>query len=161
MKLASLSLLSLALTVTPLLAVDFQSQPSLVPPVVIPQGTQRMEAYYAPTPTPDAAMAPTPIYSTPVYAAPPMPLYTNVRYRQERKIHPCAKPMIVEAPNPCYDPCDPCSPKCVVVEVCAPPCEVPCVKVRRCGDKLVYDFDNGYAVNVIVRRDHLVVDYDR
>lgn len=162
MKLAPLSLLGLVLACTPLLAFDYQSQPMLVPPVAlppvtIPQGMHRIDAYHSPSPTPDAG-----VYAAPIYTvAPPLPLYTNVRYRQERKIHPCAKPMIIEAPNPCYDPCDPCSPKCVVIEVCAPPCEAPCVAVRRHGDKLVYDFRNGYAVNVIVRRDHLVVDYDR
>jgi hypothetical protein len=155
MKFATLSLVAV-LAAAPLLAAQPPAQ--LVPPVVTP-GAPRIETYYSPTP--DAVVSGSAVYSAPIYSAPPVPLFTNVRYRQERKIAACAKPMIVEAPNPCYDPCNPCTSKCVLVEICAPPCETPCVEVRRNGDKLTYNFRDGHAVNVIVRRDHLVVDYDR
>lgn len=165
MKFATVSLVA-ALAAAPLLAAQPQQQ-LVVPPVATTQAAPRIDAYYAPTPTPDVVISGSPmisnspVFSAPVYTVAPAPLYTNVRYRQERKIHPCAKPICVEAPNPCYDPCNPLSPKCVLVEICAPPCETPCVEVRRNGDKLVYNFRGGHAVNVIVRRDHLVVDYDR
>ncbi len=138
----------------PMSSQPVYSQPSYgqpTEPVLIPQPMD-MDNYYVP------GAPSTTIYSSPIITQ-PAPLFRDVRYRQERNIHPLAVSTIVEAPNPCYDCKNPYSPKCVCIEVCMPPCGQPCIEVKRNGDKLTYDFGK-YAVNVIVRRDHLVVNYD-
>ncbi|MFM7161105.1 MAG: hypothetical protein ACKO3P_12125 [Planctomycetaceae bacterium] len=94
-----------------------------------------------------------------------VPLYGRVRYRQERKTHPCAVPMFVMIPDPCWrpDPRGPCDqvPPCVAVEVCVPPCSVcpPKITCRRRGALIRYDFGK-YAVNIRTVRGQVVVDYD-
>jgi hypothetical protein len=94
-----------------------------------------------------------------------VPLYERVRYRQERKTHPCAVPMYVMIPDPCWrpDPRGPCDqvPPCVAVEVCVPPCSVcpPRITCRRRGAVIRYDFGK-YAVNIRSVRGVVVVDYD-
>lgn len=113
----------------------------------------------APAATPDPVSAAPTEYEY-VVTSEPVEIYTNVKYRQTRKIHPCAEPKIVQVPNPCYDPCDPCcGPKCVFVKICVPPCDCPCVSVKRCGEKIRYDYGK-YAVDVVVRRNFVLVDYD-
>ena len=91
-------------------------------------------------------------YSAP--AVQPVALYRNVKYRDERKMHPCAVPTIVQVP----DPCNPCC--CVNIQICAPPCE--CLCVRRgglLGRKIVFDYGK-YQVDVRNRNGCLIVDYD-
>ncbi|ODA33561.1 hypothetical protein [Planctopirus hydrillae] len=69
-------------------------------------------------------------------------LYECVDYRRERNIAPCAVPKIVSI----KDPCNPC--QCVCVKICVPPCA--CeeeVKVRRGGDKVIYDYGK-YSVEL-------------
>ncbi len=102
----------------------------------------------SPTPVPDAV-------SSPVVVSPSaaVPLYTNVKYRDERNIAPCAVPTIVMVPDPCND----CG--CVAVQICVPPCETPCVKTKRCGHKVVYDYGK-YSVEITSARGKVVVDYD-
>lgn len=94
-----------------------------------------------------------------------VPLYKCVKYRDERKIAPCAVPMVVMVKDPCWrdDPCDPCdAPRCVAVKICVPPCsECPPRISCRCGGAVVrYDFGK-YAVDIRSQRGVVVVDYDR
>ena len=102
-------------------------------------------------------------YSGPVTAMPMMAstveVYQNVRYRGERNIAPCAKPIIVQIPDPCACKTACCPTPCVNVQICVPQCGCPCVKVTRCGDKVRYDYGK-YAVNVISARGRVIVDYD-
>lgn len=117
-----------------------------------------------PTPVPQNALppspggAPLPMVAPP--AAGPIALYDCVKYRQCRKIAPCAVPMVVSVKDPCSLPCD-CCEKCVNVEICVPQCECP-PTVTTCnnGCKVRYDFGK-YAVNITSRRGVVIVDYDR
>jgi hypothetical protein len=87
-------------------------------------------------------------------AGPPPVLFTDVKVRHPRKIHPCAVPTIVEVP----DPCDPCCT--VLVEICAPPCELRCVKPNGLLKRQTR-FDYGeYKVDIIPRGGRLIIDYD-
>jgi hypothetical protein len=89
-------------------------------------------------------------------------LFECVRYRDCRKIAPCAVPMIVSVKDPCacYNPCDCCAtPKCVNVEICVPPCDCADIRVTRNGNKVRYCFGK-YAVEITSRRGCVIVDYD-
>ena len=101
-------------------------------------------------------------YDGPVTAMPVMPatveLYQNVRYRAERNIAPCAKPIIVQIPDPCACKTACCPTPCVNVQICVPQCGCPCVKVTRCGDRVSYDYGK-YAVIVTSARGKVYVDY--
>lgn len=125
-----------------------------------------------PLPAPEYSQAPT--YAAPTYAAPiseyvapvpppgyigtPIPTYgihqvqhnrVPIRYKDLKRIHPCAEPMTV-----CVDTV--CGP--VLVDICVPPhCCEPEIKHKR--NKIVYDFGD-YEVDIHDRKDHLVVDYD-
>jgi hypothetical protein len=128
--------------------------PSLSAPVVT---SEALPSYLVePTPVDEPTPAvpqevPVPVVSAPVYAGPA--LFTKVKVRDERKIHPCAVPVVVSAP-------DPCNPRCqVCVEVCVPPCTPAQVSCRRCGEKIIYDFGK-YEVELTARRGRVVVDYD-
>ena len=104
----------------------------------------------APTPIPDGRMvAP----ATPVVLGTAAPLYTNVRYKDQRNIAPCAVPTIVQVPDPCND----CG--CVNVQICVPPCEAACIKVSKCGKKVKYDYGD-YRVEITSARGRVTVDYD-
>jgi hypothetical protein len=108
--------------------------------------------YYPPAPAYGAGPAYAPVYAE--------PLYDNVKYRDLRNIHPCAVEKIVSVPDPCQDPCDPCSKKCVSVKICVPPCDCPeKVKVTRNGNKIRYDYGQ-YAVDITSTRRGVIVDYD-
>lgn len=94
-------------------------------------------------------------------------LFSNVRYKDERNIAPCAIPQIVMVKDPCKAPCDPCTPcatpapRCVAVQICVPPCS-PCppkVTCRRGGEYVKYDFGK-YRVEIRSRRGCVTVDYD-
>lgn len=112
-----------------------------------------------------AAISPVPEvqYSGPVAGVPAMPatveLYHNVRYRGERNIACCAKPIIVQVPDPCAcrTPC--CPTPCVNVQICVPQCGCPCVKVTRCGDRVCYDYGK-YEITITSARGRVIVDYD-
>jgi len=142
---------------------DTQGGPDLIPPSpgasggveVLPEGyvTPQIERQLLP------GFEPQPLAQCQV------PLFTRVRYRQERKTHPCAVPMYVMIPDPCWrpDPHGPCDqvPPCVAVEVCVPPCSVcpPRITCRRGGAVIRYDFGK-YAVNLRTVRGTVLVDYD-
>ncbi len=103
-------------------------------------------------------------YSGPIGQMPVMhesvELYQNVKYRQERKAAPCAKPIIVQVPDPCASKNSCCPTPCVNVQICAPECGCPTVKVTRCGNKVRYDYGK-YAIDIVSAHGRVVVDYDR
>ncbi len=107
-------------------------------------------------PAPEPTMLPMP--ETVYEVSAPLELYTNVRYKDLKNIHPCAVEKIVAMPHPCPDPCV-CGPQCVYVRVCVPPCECYETKCKRNGRKLVMDF-GGYKVELTSLRGRIVVDYD-
>lgn len=87
----------------------------------------------------------------------PVPLYERVVYRGTRKVCPDYVPYLVEVPLP--QPkrgCVSCEPCFALVKICVPPCKVPCVRVRRDGYTLLYDFGES-VVKVAVRRDGRVI----
>ena len=88
-------------------------------------------------------------------------LYSDVTYRHTRRIAPCAIPYLVQVPvtTTCCDPCTccvTCKTSCVTIKLCVPPCKTPCVKVRRDGEKYIYDFGK-YEVKVTVRKSGRVI----
>lgn len=98
----------------------------------------------------------------------PVELYTNVKYKDTKKIPCCAVPKIVHVQDPCWrpDPCNPCcKPPCVAVKICVPKaCNTCCgpqedLKCRRDGKQVVYK-QGKYKVVVTSRKGHVVVDYD-
>lgn len=121
-----------------------------------------------PTPlTPDLALPPNPVpevqYNGPVAQLPvvttPIELFQCVKYRDSRKIAPCAVPIVVAVPNPCV-PADRCSTRaCVYVEICVPNCGCPTVCVTRNGNKTRYDYGK-YAIDIVCRNGKIIVDYD-
>jgi hypothetical protein len=122
-----------------------------------------------PTPDPVSVAAQPPVGAIPVPGDAPVvtqtvaiPLYHCVKYRDERKIAPCAVPMIVMVKDPCAKRCDPCEPpKCVAVQICVPPCSTcpPKVVCRRGGEYVKYDFGK-YRVEIRSRNGVVRVDYD-
>jgi len=93
-----------------------------------------------------------------------IPLYHCVKYKDQRKIAPCAVPMIVMVKDPCAkcDPCNPCAaPQCVAVQICVPPCSTcpPKVCCKRGGEYVSYDFGK-YRVEIRSRNGVVKVDYD-
>lgn len=116
-----------------------------------------------------------PMYDEPMYDEPfhgeivqgpifvdsaPIPLFTNVKYVQKRKMHPCAVTKIIRVNDPCACKSG-CAPQCVYIEICVPPCDnEKRIRCRRDGDRLKYDYGK-YEVNIRVRKGFIVVDYDR
>jgi hypothetical protein len=123
-----------------------------VPPGPIPLSVQ---------PVPE--MGPAAAGGPPIAMAPGLALYPRVKYHDKRHIAPCAVPMIVAVRDPCAnrDPCSACGPpKCVLVEICVPPCGCPKICTKHDGAKVRYDYGK-YAVNITSRHGIIVVDYDR
>ena len=122
-------------------------------------------------PMPDAvSVQPVPsVTAQPVPGAAPVPvetvaipLYHSVKYKDLRKIAPCAVPMIVLVKDPCAKCCDPCAPTpCVAVQICVPSCSTcpPKVVCRRNGEYVKYDFGK-YRVEIRSRNGVVKVDYD-
>lgn len=103
---------------------------------------------------------------SPVPDSEPLPLFAGcelfdcVRYKNPRKVAPCAVEMIVAVRTPCGCKKDPCKP-CVNVKICVPPCNTcPKVKIRKQGDKVIYDYGK-YAVELTSKRGEVVVAYHR
>ena len=157
-KLVACALLGMAVMATASSAAEprsgrlislLQSSPTLLGQVDLP-----MPAPLSPVPEVQ--------YSGPVTAMPVMPatveLYQNVRYRAERNIAPCAKPIIVQIPDPCACKTACCPTPCVNVQICVPQCGCPCVTVTRCGDRVSYDYGK-YEVIVTSARGKVYVDY--
>jgi len=93
-----------------------------------------------------------------------IPLYHCVKYKDQRKIAPCAVPMIVMVKDPCAkcDQCNPCAPAaCVAVQICVPPCSTcpPKVCCKRGGEYVSYDFGK-YRVEIRSKNGVVKVDYD-
>lgn len=89
-------------------------------------------------------------------------LFPCVKYKDCRKIAPCAVPMIVSVKDPCAcktvcNSC--CEPKCVNVKICVPPCDCPDVKITRNGNRVTYCF-GCYAVHITSKNGIVVVNYD-
>jgi len=123
-----------------------------------------------PMPTPLSTVPASPIPETqysgpanqlPVVTVGAVELFQCVKYRDSRKIAPCAVPVIVQVPDPCTpkDRCC-CTPRpCVNVEICVPNCGCPTVCVTRCGNKTRYDYGK-YAIDIVSRNGRVIVDYD-
>ena len=92
--------------------------------------------------------------------AAPEPLFTRVKYVDQREMHPCAVPKLIRVNDPCAckNPCSCCGPKCVYIQICVPPCGCEDVRCRRQGDRLRYDYGK-YAVDVRIKKGYIVVDY--
>jgi hypothetical protein len=108
-----------------------------------------------PAPTPDPMGTPA--------AADAGALFHCVKYVDRHEMAPCAKPMIVEAQDPCWkpDPCNPCcKPPCVKVQICVPECSCcpPKIKCSKDGKNTRYDFGK-YAVDVRTKKGYIEVDY--
>lgn len=102
-----------------------------------------------------------PVGQLPVVTSPSIELFSCVKYRDTRKIAPCAVPIVVQVPDPCTprDRCS-CTPRpCVYVEICVPNCGCPTVCVTRHGNKTRYDYGK-YAVDIVSLHGKIVVDYD-
>ncbi len=142
--------------------------------------TAEAGAYEAPPPAPgiEGAVPPGPMLAPsvgpvpgtgpaaaggpPIAMAPGLALYPRVKYHDKRHIAPCAVPMIVAVRDPCAsrDPCSACGPpKCVLVEICVPPCGCPKICTKHDGAKVRYDYGR-YAVNITSKHGLIVVNYD-
>ncbi len=109
-----------------------------------------------PAPMP-ATLHPVPEAGPPAVGGTPVPvpaganLYPCVKYHHERKIAPCAVPMVVAVRDPCAkkDPCGCCEPpKCVMVQICVPPCGCPKVRCKADGAIVRYDYGH-YVVSIV------------
>jgi len=125
---------------------------------------------------PVASAAPPTIVSVPEAAppgqmaagGPPLPLapvpvlFPRVKYKDRHHIAPCAVPMYVAVRDPCekHDRCSCGPPKCVLVEICVPPCGSPKITSKHDGARVRYDYGK-YAVNITSRHGVVVVNYDR
>jgi hypothetical protein len=135
--------------------------PGPAPPVVGPAPPAGM-----PLPEAVAPMSPVPLAAggPPLLLAPAPALFPCVKYKDRHHIAPCAVPMYVAVRDPCDRPrhvrcsCD--TPKCVMVEICVPPCGTPRITYRHDGTKVRYDYGK-YAVNITSRHGIVVVNYDR
>lgn len=96
----------------------------------------------------------------------PVPLFTGcdlfpcVKYKNPKKVAPCAVEMIVAVRTPLGCKKDACKP-CVLVKICVPPCsDCPKVKIRKAGDKVFYDYGK-YAVELTSKKGEVVVAYHK
>lgn len=159
-KLAALSVLVLALTATtsfakaPLFSLrglafgQTQPTPVLAAPTLMPE----------PVPATGGVITSGPVVTS---IGPAIPVYQNVRYKDERKVGRCFVPQIVEIQDPCWKPCGgDCTPRCVAVQICVPPCCEPKICCSRDGRKVEYDYGD-FEVTITTRNSGLVVvDYD-
>jgi hypothetical protein len=129
--------------------------PAPLPPVTSPAPPSAL-------PLPEAAPGFVAAGGPPVILAPAPPLFRKVKYRDRRHIAPGAVPMYVAVRDPCERP-DRCAcgpPKCVLVEICVPPCGMPKITSRHDGTRVRYDYGQ-YAVNITSKHGVVVVNYDR
>ncbi len=129
-----------------------------VPDSVSAQGAVSAQAAAAYDEGPGVGAVPVPAQSVAI------PLFSCVKYKDQRKIAPCAVPMIVMVKDPCAkcDPCNPCAAvPCVAVQICVPPCSAcpPKVTCRRGGEYVKYDFGK-YRVEIRSKKGVVKVDYD-
>ncbi len=135
-------------------AIDGAIPPGPAPAMAGPAPPSAMPLPYAAGPV--AAGGP------PLPLAPAVPLYPCVKYRDRHHIAPCAVPMCVAVRDPCerHERCSCGPPKCVMVEICVPPCGCPKITCKHDGAKVRYDYGK-YAVNITSRHGVVVVNYDR
>jgi hypothetical protein len=127
-----------------------------LPEMAMPPMAQPLPPSMQPVPQAGPAAAGGP----PIVMTPGIELYPRVKYHDRRHIAPCAVSMVVAVRDPCAsrDPC--CGPpKCVLVEICVPPCGCPKICTKHNGAKVRYDYGK-YAVNITSRHGIIVVDYD-
>jgi hypothetical protein len=139
-----------------LLADSNYEAPPPAPGIVVPPGPLPALA----GPIPDAG--PSAVGGPPIAMAPAASLYPCVRYKDRRNIAPYAVPMCIAVRDPCAgkDPCSRCAPpKCVLVEICVPPCGCPKITCKHDGARVRYDYGK-YAVNITSRHGVVVVNYD-
>jgi hypothetical protein len=93
---------------------------------------------------------------------PAVELFPCVKYRGLHRMSPCSVPKLVQIRNPhaCRKACGCCVPPCVNVLICVPTCGCETVKVKRNGDRIVYDYGK-YWVVVQVRKNDVLVNYHR
>lgn len=93
-------------------------------------------------------------------AAPAVPMFHRVKYKDRDEMAPCARPKVIVVKNPCADPCDSCNlqPPCVAIEICVPTCGCELISCKRDGDRVRYDYGE-YAVDVRIKKDYIEVDY--
>lgn len=119
--------------------------------------------YSAPTLLGDVPPAPVAdgSHGTVVHSA-PIQLFNCVKYKDLDEMAPCAKPRIIQVPDPCpsqcCDPCACCQPRCVYIQICVPPCGCEEVKTNKSGDRIKYDFGE-YSVDVRIKKGYIEVDY--
>jgi hypothetical protein len=155
-----------------LLAVADYAPPPPAPAIdAVPPGPMPPVAGSLPPtamPLPEAArpgmVGPMAAGGPPLPLAPAVALYPCVKYKDLRHVAPCAVPMCVAVRDPCERPhherCSCGQPKCVLVEICVPPCGTPKISCRHDGSKVRYDYGK-YAVNITSRHGVVVVNYDR
>lgn len=84
-------------------------------------------------------------------------LFSRVKYVDLHEKAPGAVPKIITVKNPLRNRgC--CEPDTVCIEICVPPCCCEKVKGRLFGNRIRFDYGT-YAVDVRIKRDHIVVDY--
>jgi hypothetical protein len=129
--------------------------PAPLPPVTSPAPPSAL-------PLPEAAPGFVAAGGPPMQLAPAPPLFRKVKYRDRRHIAPGAVPMYVAVRDPCdrRDRCACGPPKCVLVEICVPPCGMPKITSRHDGTRVRYDYGQ-YAVNITSKHGVVVVNYDR
>jgi hypothetical protein len=159
MKLAFVTVVALVAPMVALAGPSLKARPKLrLIPVVsespVPAAT--LDQPLTPMAEPGAQPAPA--------AGGAVTLYHCVKYKDECNIAPCAVPMIVTVKDPCdcCDTCDPCcTPKCVAVQICVPPCSEcpPRVTCKRGGEYVKYDYGK-YRVEITSRKGVVTVDYD-
>jgi hypothetical protein len=151
----------------PLFVPTPDPQPATVLPDLVPPGSPTFQYQPQPIPAPQysqvpgLAPTPDPVHGMPVpyeqvfvQVGPALPLYTNVRVRQPRNIHPAAVTKLVAIKEPCF------GGSCVYIEVCVPPCGREEVCCFRRGDKMRLDYGK-YSVDISTnRRGQVVVDYN-
>jgi hypothetical protein len=130
--------------------------PPPAPGIAVPPAPMAPVGELIPGPGPAAVGGP------PLALAPAPMLYPCVKYRDRHRIAPGAVPMCVAVRDPCAgkDRCG-CNgpPKCVLVEICVPPCGCPKITCRHDGTRVRYDYGK-YAVNITSRHGVVVVNYD-
>jgi hypothetical protein len=91
-------------------------------------------------------------------AAPAVPLFHRVKYKDLDEMSPCAKPKLIMVRNPCSDGCDTCQADCVAIQICVPTCGCELISCRRNGNRIRYDYGK-YAVDVRIKKGYIEVDY--
>ena len=101
-----------------------------------------------------------PLDGTPVPVAEyVLPLYSAVVYRNLKKVHPAAMPVVVAVKHPCLDKKD-CPSEYVNVQICLPPCDCSAVVVKKCESKVIYRYGR-YAVEITSKNGKVIVAYHR